>query len=334
MATTTDDATASGIQPASSVAVWSAMWIVYVVWGSTYLAIAVAIESMPPLVALGTRFLTAALVLAGFLAVRRGPRALVVPWPELRGAMLVGALLLGVGMGVLTLAERYVPSGVAALIVAIMPLWVVILRAVTGDRPPLVTWIGVAVGILGIAVLVAPGAHDGGADSGQRTFWSLAMLVSTACWAYGSFLQPKIRTPRDPLVLSLYEMVTGGVLLTLVGLLRGERLVDMTHATTRSWWGWAYLVVVGSLIAYTAFVWVVGHAPLSLVATYAYVNPVVAVLLGWWVLGEKVTVGLLLGGAIVVVGVMLVVSAERIAGRRAGALREEQLLADQAQAEH
>jgi drug/metabolite transporter (DMT)-like permease len=310
------------------------MWIVYVVWGSTYLAIAVAIESMPPLIALGTRFLAAMTVLAGFLVVRRGPRSLVVPWRELRGAMVVGALLLGVGMGVLTLAERYVPSGVAALIVAIMPLWVVILRAVTGDRPPLVTWLGVAIGILGIAVLVAPGAHGGGADSGQRTIWSLAMLVSTACWAYGSFLQPRIHVPRDPLVLSFYEMLTGGVILTTVGLLRGERLQDMAGATARSWWGWIYLVVVGSLIAYTAYVWVVGHAPLSLVATYAYVNPVVAVLLGWWILGEPLTLGLLVGGAIVVVGVMLVVSAERLARRNAAASVEEQLLTEPAQAEH
>ena len=334
MATSTDAVAASGIQPASSVAVWSAMWIVYVVWGSTYLAIAVAIESMPPLIALGTRFLAAAAVLVVVLAVRRGPRCFVVAWPELRGAMVVGALLLGVGIGVLTLAERYVPSGVAALIVAIMPLWVILLRAATGDRPPLVTWIGVGVGILGIAVLVAPGAHASGDDSTRRTVWSLAMLLSTACWALGSFLQPRIRTPRDPVVLALYEMLTGGAILTVVGMLRGEHLVDMTHATNRSWLGWAYLVVVGSLIAYTAFVWVVGHAPLSLVATYAYVNPVVAVLLGWWILGEPVTVGLLVGGAIVVGGVMLVVSAERLAKRRAGGLLEEQLLTERSQAEH
>ncbi len=333
----TSDATAvptAPEAPASTVAVWSAMWIVYVVWGSTYLAIAVAIESMPPLIALGTRFLTATAVLAGFLAVRRGPRSLVVRWRELRAAMVVGALLLGVGMGVLTLAERYVPSGVAALIVAVMPLWVVILRAVTGDRPPLVTWLGVAIGIVGIAVLVAPGAHGSGAGATQRTIWSLAMLVGTACWAYGSFLQPRISVPRDPLVLSLYEMLTGGVILTTVGLLRGEHLQDMAGASARSWWGWAYLVVVGSLVAYTAYVWVVGHAPLSLVATYAYVNPVVAVLLGWWILGEPLTVGLLVGGAIVVVGVMLVVSAERLARRSAEASTEERLLTETSQAEH
>ena len=332
--TNADATAATGSRaPASGVAIWSAMWIVYVVWGSTYLAIAVAIESMPPLIALGTRFLAAVTVLAAFLAVRRGPRSLLVPWPELRGAMVVGTLLLGVGMGVLTLAERYVPSGVAALIVAIMPLWVVLLRAVTGDRPPLVTWLGVAVGIAGIAVLVAPGAHGSGAGSAQRTIWSLAMVVSTACWAYGSFLQPRIPVPRDPLVLSFYEMLTGGVILVTVGLLRGEHLQAMATATTRSWLGWSYLVVVGSLVAYTAYVWVVGNAPLSLVATYAYVNPVVAVLLGWWVLGEPLTVGLLIGGAIVVVGVMLVVSAERLARRNAASSVEERLLTETSQAE-
>ena len=312
--TAPDQESARGIQAASPLAVWSAMWVVYVVWGSTYLAIAVTVETMPPLIALGARFLTACVVLGLALVLRRGPRALAVPWSELRGAVVVGVLLLGVGMGVLTLAEQHVPSGVAALIVAIMPLWVVILRAVSGDRPPLVTWIGVAVGISGVVVLVGPGAS--GAGSHQRLFWSLAMLVSTACWAFGSFLQPKIATPRDPLVLSFYEMLTGGVALSVVGLLRGERFADMANASTRSWWAWAYLVVVGSLFAYTAFVWLVGHAPLSLVSTYAYVNPVVAVLLGWWILGEPITTSLLVGGAIVVVGVMLVVSAERMARRR------------------
>ena len=311
-----EQTSARGIAPASATAVWSALAVVYVVWGSTYLALAVAIETMPPLTALGTRFLAACTVLGLALVVRRGPRALAVPWQEVRGAVVVGALLLGVGMGVLTLAEQHVPSGVAALIVAIMPLWVVILRAVSGDRPPLVTWVGVAVGIAGVVVLVGPGSSGGGDAAAQRMFWSVAMLGSTACWAFGSFLQPKIRTPRDPLLMSFYEMLTGGIALTAVGLLRGERIADMAHATARSWWGWAYLVVVGSLIAYTAYVWLVGHAPLSLVSTYAYVNPVVAVLLGWWILGEPLTLSLLVGGAVVVVGVMLVVSAERMARRR------------------
>jgi len=312
-ASTTDDVRAAGY--GSPAQVWSGLAVIYVVWGSTYLAIAVSIESMPPLVSMGLRFLTAAVLLSGFLVVRRGRRALVVSWPELRGAGIVGALLLGAGIGMVTLAERYVPSGVAALIVAIMPVWVVLLRTVTGDRPRLVTWIGVAVGLVGMAVLVLPGAHvapaDGATDA-QRALWSLLMPLGTMCWALGSFLQPRIATPRDPLVLTTYEMVVGGSLLLTVGLLRGERLTQMTDATARSWTGWVYLVTVGSLFAYTTFVWLVDHAPLSLIATYAYVNPVVAVLLGWWIKSEPITVGVLLGGSIIVIGVALVVSGERL----------------------
>ncbi len=309
------DAVDAGAPAPSPTRLWSAMSIVYVVWGSTYLAIALAIETMPPLVALGSRFLAAAALLGLYLLIRRGPGALRVRWPELRGAAVVGTLLLGVGIGVLTLAERYVPSGVAALIVAIMPLWVVLLRAVTGDWPSLVTWLGVAVGLVGLVVLVNPAAHGDAAvaDAAQRTLWSVAMLGSTACWAFGSFLQPRIRTPRDPLVLTTFEMLTGGVVLLVVGLLRGEHLDAMAHASARSWLAWGYLVLIGSLVAYTAYVWVVGHAPLSLVATYAYVNPVVAVLLGWWIRSEPLTFGVLVGGAIVVSGVVLVVSGERLA---------------------
>jgi drug/metabolite transporter (DMT)-like permease len=299
--------------------VWSALWVVYLVWGSTYLGIAVSIETMPPLVALGTRFLAAAGLLAAFLAVRRGPRTLRVSWSELRGASVVGVLLLGAGIGILTLAERYVPTGVAALIVAVVPLWVVLLRSATGDRPPVVTWIGVAVGLAGVALLVLPGDHVesvGGATPAQRALWSLAIVFGSACWALGSFLQPRLRTPRDPLVLTTYEMLAGGLVLTLLGLLRGERITDMGSASASSWWAWTYLVLIGSLVGYTAFVWLLGHTPLSLVTTYAYVNPVVAVALGWLVKSEPLTFGVLVGGAVVVAGVVLVVSGERLARSR------------------
>lgn len=317
--TTAAETTVRGPVHGSPTQVWTALSIVYVVWGSTYLAIAVAIDTMPPMVSMGLRFLTAAVVLCGFLLVRRGPRALSVSWPELRGAALVGALLLGCGMGMLVLAERYVPSGVAALIVAVMPVWVVLLRTATGDRPRLVTWLGVAVGLAGMAVLVLPGAHvapAAGATDGQRALWSLLLPLGTICWAVGSFQQPRIRTPRDPLVLTAYEMLSGGAILTAVGVLRGEQLVQMTDASPRSWAGWLYLVTIGSLLAYVAYVWVVGHAPLSLVSTYAYVNPVVAVLLGWLILGEPITLGVVLGGSIIVGGVALVVSGERLGRSR------------------
>jgi drug/metabolite transporter (DMT)-like permease len=313
--TTRDSATTgSGIVHAPPAQVWTAMTIVYVVWGSTYLGIAVVVRTMPPLLSMSLRFLTAAVVLGLVLTLRRGRRALAVDRAELRGAAVVGVLLLGVGMGMVTLAEQYVPSGVAALIVSIMPLWVVLLRSFTGDRPSAFTWGGVVLGFVGLVLLVHPGsevAHVAGATDAQRVLWSMLMPLGTLCWAVGSFLQPRIRTPRDPLVLSTYEMLTGSLALGAVGLLRGERPAQLADASAQSWAGWVYLVVVGSLFAYSAYVWVVGHAPLSLVATYAYVNPVVAVLIGFLVLGEPLTSGLLVGGSVIVAGVVLVVSGER-----------------------
>ncbi len=301
--------------PASPAKVWAALWLVYLVWGSTYLGIRLAIESMPPQVSIGLRFLIAAPILALIVVLRGGAGRLRVTRAELGGAALVGVMLLGVGMSTVTLAERYVPTGVAALLVAVTPVWIVLLRTFTGDRPRLVTWLGVGTGLVGVAILVLPGsdvATVGDASSSQRALWSLAIVIGSASWAAGSFLQPRIPTPRDPLVMSTYEMLFGGLALVMVGVLRGEQISQMLDATPRSWAGWVYLVVVGSLITFSAFVWLIDHAPLSLVSTYAYVNPVVAVALGALILGEPLTAGLLLGGAVVVAGVALVVSGERL----------------------
>lgn len=295
-------------------ATWSALGIVYVVWGSTYLAIAETIDTMPPLVALGARFLVAALLMAGYLAVRRGPGSVLVPWREIRGAMVVGTLLLGGGIGMVTLGERYVPTGVAALIIAVVPLWAVVLRSLAGDRPSRTTRLGVLLGLVGLAVLVRAGSQAGAttqATSAQLTGWSIAIALGSAGWALGSFLQPRLSTPKDPSVLTFYEMLAGGLVLTTTGLVRGEHVGDLAGASARSWAAWAYLVVIGSLVAYSAYVWLLGNAPLSLVTTYAYVNPVVAVLLGWWLRSEPITLGIVAGGLVIVSAVVLVVSGER-----------------------
>jgi drug/metabolite transporter (DMT)-like permease len=304
--------------PTKSGTLWTALAIIYLVWGSTYLGMAVVVESMPPLIALGMRFLTATVLMGLILTVRHGPSSLVVPWREVRNAMFVGSLLLGVGIGAATLGIRYVPSGVAALIIAVVPLWAVVLRAITGDRSSGITVLGVLAGLVGLGVLVWAGAatasHAGSnssASSGQLTMWSLIIAGGSASWALGSFLQPRLATPSNPSVLTFYEMLAGGLALTTVGLLRGEHLGAMGQASTRSWIAWVYLVLIGSLVAYSAYVWLLGNAPLSLVTTYAYVNPVVAVLLGWGVKSEPITLGIVLGGAIILSGVVLVVSGER-----------------------
>jgi drug/metabolite transporter (DMT)-like permease len=299
---------------ASSGAIWGSLWIVYIVWGSTYLGIAIAIESMPPSLSLGLRFLVAGTAMATFVGIRHGWSSLHVTGRQAASAMLVGAMLLGFANGNLALAESYVPSGVCALLVAVNPLWIVIFRAISGDRPRGMTLVGVFIGLVGVGVLVLPGDHVasiGGATSIQRTLWSLVVVAGTFVWALGSFIQRRLDVPSNPLVLTTYQMWAGGIFLSIFGLARGESFAGFADATLRSWLGWTYLVVFGSLIAFTAFVWLLGHAPLSLISTYAYVNPVVAVLLGWLFKAEPFTSGVIIGGAIIVSGVMLVVSGER-----------------------
>lgn len=287
-------------------ALWGALGIVYVVWGSTYLAIRVSVEDMPPLLMAGGRFLVAGVIVSAVLAVRHGPRVLRVRPLELRGAAVVGILLLAGGNGGVVLGERTVPSGLAALLVATVPLWVVLLRRGTGDLPRALTWAGVLLGFGGLVVLVLPGDHGGGGVAGVAF-----VLGAAACWTVGSFMSQRMAMPANPFVGSVWEMLLGGAVLVVLGILRGERPGPLDSYASESWLAFAYLIVFGSLVAYTAYVWLLQNASLSLVATYAYVNPVVAVLLGALILDESVSLPIVVGGAIVVVGVALVVSAER-----------------------
>ena len=287
---------------------WTALGLVYVVWGSTYLAIRYLVETLPPLLSASARFLTAAALLSAYVLVRRRP----VRVPSARqtaGAAGIGLLLLLGGNGGVTLAESaHLPSGLAALLVAGVPLWVVVLRALARDRPSPTTLAGVALGLVGLAVLLLPGARPQGVAS-----WAvLLVLLSSVLWAVGSYLASRLDLPADPLQTTVLQMVGGGAGLALAGLLRGESL-DVGRVSAVSVAAWAYLVVFGSLVAFTAYSWLLGTAPVSWVATYAYVNPVVAVLLGVVVAGEAVTATTLVGGAVTVLAVAVVVAEE---GRR------------------
>ena len=297
--------------------VWGALSVVYVVWGSTYLAIAFVVADLPPLLSASLRFGVAAALLAGFLLLRRGRRALLAPRAQLLRAAGLGLLLLLGDNGLVSLAEqRDLPSGLAALLVAGVPFWVVLLRAATGDRPPLGTVLGVLVGFAGVAVLLLPGARPEGVSG-----LAVAMvLASSLLWSLGSFLAARGRLPADPLLTTVAQMLGGAVGLGLAGLLLGEPLPD--RVGTASWVALAYLVLFGSLAAFTAYSWLLGVAPMSQVATYAYVNPVVAVGLGALVLGERVTPLTALGGLVTVVGVAVVVSQEGRRKRAAAVLAE------------
>ncbi|RQX29705.1 EamA family transporter, partial [Micromonospora chalcea] len=228
-------------------------------------------------------------------------------------AALIGVLLLAGGNGLVVLAESgpagtAVPSGVAALLVATVPLLVVVLRTVGGDRPRPWTFLGVALGFAGLVVLVLP--RDG--VDGVPVAGALTVVAAATSWSVGSYLSGRIRMPADPFVATVYEMLAGAAVLALVGVARGElRGFSFAEVTGRSWAALAYLMVAGSLVAFTAYVWLLAHAPISLVSTYAYVNPVVAVALGALFVAEPITSQVLLGGAIIVVGVAVVVSTER-----------------------
>lgn len=284
--------------------VWGALGIVYVVWGSTYLGIKIAIETMPPMLHGSLRFVTAALLLAGFLVIRKGLAPFRMSLRQFGGAALVGLLLLTGGNGMVAVAEQHISSGLAALLVASVPLWLVVFRFAVRDRPALLTLAGVLVGFCGVAALSLGGGASGG------TTGIVVILVASLSWSIGSFLSARIPMPSSVWAASAIEMLAGGMGLAVVGTSFGERL-DLAAVSGRSWLALAYLVLVGSLVGFTAYTWLLGNARISLVSTYAYVNPVVAVLLGVLVVNEHITAQILLGGLVILIGVALVVSTER-----------------------
>lgn len=285
-----------------------ALAVVYVVWGSTYLGIRILVEEAPPLVSGGLRFLTAGVLLGLLLALRGGVRRLAVTPRELAGAAFLGLMLPMLGNGLVSVGEdRGAPSGATALLIAVVPLWIVVFRAAAGDRPSRLSVFGVLLGFGGLAYLVLAGQ-----SSGERDLPLLAagiIVLASTCWSIGSYVQPRLRLPRDVFVTTVYEMVAGGTIMVLVGLAVGERFTFDYPA--RTWLALGYLVVFGSMVAYTSYVWLLANAPIGLVSTYAYVNPVVAVLLGWLVLDERVTTPILVGGGVVVLAVAVVITVER-----------------------
>jgi drug/metabolite transporter (DMT)-like permease len=287
--------------------IWLALFVVYVVWGSTYLAIAVVVQTMPPLLSASIRHLIAGVLLFAVLAVRHGPGVLRLNRAEMIGSAFVGlALLLG-GNGLVMLAERDVPSGLTALIIAIVPLWVVLLRLGFGERVGRGTLFGVAVGFAGVAVLVLPDGLSGSTSLIGTVFLVLAGIS----WAFGSYYSRRLRLPSNPFVSTGAQLLLGGLGLAVAGLLAGEMgLVQPARFSTESVVALGYLVVFGSLLGYTAYTWLLQATSVSKVATYAYVNPVVAIFLGWLVLNEQITPAIVIGGAMIVVSVGLVVRTE------------------------
>ena len=260
-------------------------------------------QTLPPLVAAGVRHAIAGSLLVAWLIARGHVERLRVDRARLAGAALVGTLLLGGGNGLVMMAERTVPSGLTALIIASVPLWIVVFRRIAGDEIPTSVTAGVLVGFLGVAALVTP-RGDGDIDPIGLTL----VFAATLSWALGPFASPRLRMPRDPLSSPALQSLAGGAVLLVVGSATGElSRLDPARFSTGSLAAIAYLVVFGSLVAFSAYTWLLQHAPVSMVATYAYVNPVVAVVLGSLVLSEPVTPTMLAGAAVILAAVAFIV---------------------------
>jgi drug/metabolite transporter (DMT)-like permease len=289
--------------------VWAALLVVYLVWGSTYLGIKVAVETLPPLLAAGTRFLVAAALLAAILALR-GTR-LRVTRGELLGASVAGALLLAVGVGAVHVAETRIDSSVAAMIAGTVPLQVILMRLAAGERVLRATRLSTLAGLAGLGLVVGPGL-----SSGSTALFLALMVGGTLSWSTGSFLSRRLSLPRDPLVAAVYEMAAGGALLAVASLVAGEwGELDGASFALDSLAAWAYLVVAGSLVGFTAYGWLLRVAPISLVVTHQYVNPLVAIALGMLLLGERPSPWSLAGAGLVVASVYVAVRAESAQAR-------------------
>jgi len=314
MPPTTIDASGSAVDPDSTThthgragLVLLGFAIVYVIWGSTYLAMKIGIESFPPLLLAGTRHLFVGLVLYPLFRWKTGERP---TWPQWRTAIITGSLLLFVGNGGVCVAEQTVPSGVAALLVATVCLWMVIVDWVRpgGVRPAPRILIGVALGFAGLVLLVGP-ARLGG--SGRIDLKGAAILVlASLAWACGSVYSKHGVLPRSPLLGMTMQGFAGGVVLWIAGFLTGEvRAFHISAISLRSWLAIAYLVVFGSILGFTSYLYILKNSTAARVGTYALVNPVVALFLGWLFIGESITLRTLLAAGVILTAVILVITA-------------------------
>jgi drug/metabolite transporter (DMT)-like permease len=291
---------------ASTAAVWAALVAVYIVWGSTYLAIKLTVQTIPPFLSASVRFLVAGALLYLF-SIRRGdrredrPRA--IHW---RSAAIIGTALLLGGNGFVVLAEERIPSGLASLVVATVPLWMVFFRfAILRESVGWKEAAGLLIGFAGLALLVGP------IGAGRVDLVGAGMvLFASVSWAAGSLYARRAPLPSRPLVGTSMEMLAGGVALLIVAAAAGELGdLDLGGISAASLWGLGFLIVFGSWVGFAAYVWLLRNARTSLVSTYAYVNPVVAVFLGWAVLEEVVTLRTFLAGGVILAGVAMIVAA-------------------------
>jgi drug/metabolite transporter (DMT)-like permease len=282
---------------------------VYIIWGSTYLAIRFAIETLPGFLMAGVRFVLAGSLILGWSKLR-GAR--IPGWPQWRAAAITGTLLLLGGNGAVVWAERTIPSGVAALVVATVPCWMVLLDWLRpdGSRPSGQIIAGLLLGLGGIALLVGPDSLLGGGR--LNPLGALALVGGSLSWATGSIYSRQARAPAPPLVATGMQMLCGGLALLAVGTLAGEwSRIELTGVSIRSLLALLYLILIGAIVGYTAYIWLLRVTTPARASTYAYVNPVVAVLLGWLFAGEVISARMVVAACIIIAGVALITIARR-----------------------
>lgn len=291
---------------------------VYIIWGSTYLAIRFAVESLPPFFMAAMRFIVAGGVLYAFLRLRGAAPPSLVHW---KSASVVGATLLLIGNGGVSWAEQFVPSGITALFIAIVPLWFVVLDWwQRGVQPTLAIGFGLILGTAGVLILVDPAKLVGG--EAVHLGGAVVLLVATISWAAGSLYSRRAELPSSPLLATAMEMLTGGLMLLIASTLSGELAsMKLQDIDSKSWLSLGYLIIFGSLVAFSSYIWLLSNVQPTLVSTYAYVNPIIAVFLGWLLAGEIVGERILLAAAMIVGAVALITS---FSARRSARRRKEQ----------
>jgi drug/metabolite transporter (DMT)-like permease len=296
----------AGKKDPSNSRIITAFAAVYVVWGSTYLAIRFGVETIPPFMMAGTRFVLAGILLYVWARIRGAASPTRIEW---RSAAIIGTLLLFFGNGGVSWAEQRVPSGIAALLVATVPMWIVLfdwlLHGASRPRPGVI--VGLAVGFIGVVMLIGPDQLLGHnrIDLGGVG----ALMVACVSWSIGSLYSRKAVLPASPLMATSIEMLSGGAVLYLVAAFTGEfRSFNPSAVSMRSWLSVGYLSVFGSIIGFTAYVWLLRVVHASRVATYAYVNPIIAILLGWSLAGEEFTMQMLVAATVIIGAVVLIIT--------------------------
>jgi drug/metabolite transporter (DMT)-like permease len=304
----------------------------YVIWGSTYLGIRFSIQTIPPFLMAGARFVLAGMIMyaiawsQGSLLRRSGCEGRIVEsnWRNWRTSLIIGACLLLGGNGGVTISEKYIDSGLAALIVAIVPIYIVLLGWLTGmaPRPTPIMWMGLAGGFVGVGILFGPGLHVQSTGGRNPAIGISILLVTSFIWSAGSLYSRVAKHAASPFLTAAQQMICGGILLLIAGVITGE--LPRFHPgsiSLLSTGSFIYLVLVGAVIGYTAYIWLLRHCDPAKVATYAYVNPIVAVLLGTLFAGEAVSARMLIAAALIIGSVALIITAQQLRAPVAPALR-------------